>query len=76
MNLLICKSNFNIVYFNDIDGRTCFTQGGVCHFSGPSFCDDIHPLSDFECKMTDVREGFYGWMGYGGSILQVIIRFT
>ena len=29
------------------------------------------PLSESEMKLINCREGYYGWMGFGGSILQV-----
>ena len=44
---------------------TRFTQGGVDSFipCGPA-------SSRLERDFTDGREGFYGWMGFGGSIFQ------
>lgn len=44
---------------------TAFTQGGVALFSRPG------PDSNwFEKALNVGREGFYGWMGLGGSIFQ------
>ncbi|MEH6636568.1 MAG: serine hydrolase [Halioglobus sp.] len=44
---------------------TRFTQGGVDKFT------KYEPGStEIERAMNEGREGFYGWMGFGGSILQ------
>ena len=45
--------------------RTTFTQGGVAHFSATE-----SKSSKLEHAANLGREGFYGWMGLGGSILQ------
>jgi CubicO group peptidase (beta-lactamase class C family) len=44
---------------------TSFTQGGVAQFTvcGPQ-------SSKLEHEFNDGRQGFYGWMGLGGSIFQ------
>lgn len=44
---------------------TSFTQGGVAHFTA---CD--HDSSRIEKEFNVGREGFYGWMGLGGSLFQ------
>ncbi len=44
---------------------TTFTQGGVAQFSAPEA--DAPTL---EKAFHEGREGFYGWMGLGGSIFQ------
>jgi CubicO group peptidase (beta-lactamase class C family) len=44
---------------------SCFTQGGVNQFTK---CDE--DSSKLEHEFNDGREGFYGWMGFGGSIFQ------
>jgi CubicO group peptidase (beta-lactamase class C family) len=44
---------------------TRFTQGGVALFSE---CD--HGSSKLERELNTGREGYYGWMGLGGSIFQ------
>lgn len=44
---------------------TDFTQGGVDYFTAPTA--DSSPL---ERAFNSGREGFYGWMGLGGSIFQ------
>lgn len=44
---------------------TDFTQGGVDFFTAPTA--DSSPL---ERAFNSGREGFYGWMGFGGSIFQ------
>lgn len=46
-------------------GRTIFTQGGIAHFTP---CDTNS--SRLDQAFNTGREGFYGWMGLGGSILQ------
>ncbi|MCB1646096.1 MAG: beta-lactamase family protein [Pseudomonadales bacterium] len=46
-------------------GRTTFTQGGVAHFNTMDRNSNIH-----ERALNHGREGFYGWMGLGGSIFQ------
>ena len=45
--------------------NTCFTQGGVNKFSA---CTTGSSTMDREFNVG--REGFYGWMGLGGSIFQ------
>jgi CubicO group peptidase (beta-lactamase class C family) len=44
--------------------RTTFSQGGVARFGHLS---DMGPV---EKGLNVGREGFYGWMGLGGSIFQ------
>jgi hypothetical protein len=44
---------------------TRFTQGGVDQFLP---CTDA--TSQFTKALNEGREGFYGWMGLGGSIFQ------
>ena len=44
---------------------TTFTQGGVAHFNMPA-----GPASYAERSLNAGREGFYGWMGLGGSVFQ------
>lgn len=44
---------------------TRFTQGGVDRFAK---CEP--GSTEIERAMNEGREGFYGWMGFGGSILQ------
>jgi len=46
-------------------GTTTFTQGGLSHFSG-SYSEDTKRTRAFNSG----REGFYGWMGLGGSLFQ------
>jgi CubicO group peptidase (beta-lactamase class C family) len=46
-------------------GSTTFTQGGVALFSTPA-----RKSSKFTKCLNVGREGFYGWMGLGGSIFQ------
>jgi CubicO group peptidase (beta-lactamase class C family) len=45
--------------------NVAFTQGGLAEFvqQGPE-------VSAFDKGLNDGREGFYGWMGLGGSIFQ------
>ena len=46
-------------------GTTTFTQGGVAYF------DEVSPRSSKrERSFNGGREGFYGWMGLGGSVFQ------
>jgi CubicO group peptidase (beta-lactamase class C family) len=44
---------------------TRFTQGGVDYFQA---CEPGSPL--LQRAFNNGREGFYGWMGFGGSIFQ------
>lgn len=44
--------------------HTNFTQGGVAHFGGGPYS------SMLDRALNEGREGFYGWMGLGGSIFQ------
>lgn len=46
-------------------GRTSFTQGGVAHFTSGEANS-----SKLDKAFNSGREGFYGWMGLGSSILQ------
>ena len=48
--------------------KTCFTQGGICAFSIEPYEGKV---SEQESNLISIREGFYGWMGFGGSVLQV-----
>ena len=48
-----------------ISMNTCFTQGGLAKFSNPGDAG-----SKMERGLNEGREGFYGWMGLGGSIFQ------
>jgi hypothetical protein len=44
---------------------TQFTQGGVARFAS------VKPgASEMEKALNHGREGFYGWMGLGGSVFQ------
>lgn len=45
--------------------HTTFTQGGVARFDSPVSGADV-----LERSLNRGREGFYGWMGLGGSIFQ------
>lgn len=45
---------------------TTFTQGGVATFGTPNAAAS----SAFEAGLNVGREGYYGWMGLGGSIFQ------
>ena len=45
--------------------NTTFTQGGVAHFS-----HEPPPRTAIDRGLNTGREGFYGWMGLGGSIFQ------
>jgi len=44
---------------------TRFTQGGVASFTKVS-----NPSSPLESGLNNGREGFFGWMGLGGSLFQ------
>ena len=44
---------------------TRFTQGGVASFSKVS-----NPSSPLDSGLNNGREGFFGWMGLGGSLFQ------
>jgi len=46
-------------------GTTTFTQGGLAHFS-ESYGENTSRARAFNSG----REGFYGWMGLGGSLFQ------
>ena len=46
-------------------GTTTFTQGGIAHFTET----DERSLQR-ERDFNEGREGFYGWMGLGGSLFQ------
>merc|ERR1711892_687459 len=42
------------------------TQGGVGKFGEP----DVSKFEDADRTFTSGRDGFYGWVGYGGSVFQ------
>lgn len=46
--------------------KTTFSQGGLASFSRPT----DQPGSALEAGLNQGREGYYGWMGLGGSIFQ------
>ena len=48
--------------------RTTFTKGGLCKFGFEDFPKE--GASQLELNLNSQREGFYGWMGIGGSIFQ------
>ena len=50
---------------NMLSFGTTFTQGGLATFPPPSPAD-----SPIEAGLNRGREGFFGWMGLGGSVFQ------
>ena len=44
--------------------RTCFTQGGINKF------DDVQNPTPIERSILGYRIRYYGWMGFGGSVMQ------
>ena len=52
--------------------RTNFTQGGVCVFSLDKY--DKEKMSPLEKSVIMDRQGFCGWFGLGGSVLQVSLK--
>jgi CubicO group peptidase (beta-lactamase class C family) len=50
---------------NMMSMNTTFTQGGLATFPTPSGADSI-----LDMGLNRGREGFFGWMGLGGSIFQ------
>ena len=59
---LIC---FDMFYdISRIGFRTCFTQGGINKFS------DVDNPTSIEKPMLGYRKGYYGWFGFGGSVMQ------
>ena len=65
--ILIVKGLYLFVCcFSNKGGKTCFTQGGV-----NQYYDIGNPHRSTELKlMTADRVGYYGWVGYGGSVMQ------
>ena len=59
-----------ICQFLNVGLRTNFTTGGVCAFKAKSY-GDKEKMEPMEQMIVNDREGFYGWFGLGGSILQV-----
>ena len=47
--------------------HTNFTQGGINSFT--SHHPD-HPAYGNGAKSEGLRDGYYGWMGFGGSVMQ------
>ena len=56
--------------FINLGLRTNFTKGGVCAFKTKSY-GEKEKMEPMEKMIVNDREGFYGWFGLGGSILQV-----
>ena len=56
--------------FINLGLRTNFTKGGVCAFKAKSY-GEKEKMEPMEKMIVNDREGFYGWFGLGGSILQV-----
>ncbi len=50
--------------------ETTFTQGGVATFSTPEPGGAAGRVGPMTAGLNEGREGFYGWMGLGGSIFQ------
>ena len=50
--------------FSDEKARGNFTRGGLNYFT------DISYISKLEQELYKNREGYYGWIGYGGSVVQ------
>jgi CubicO group peptidase (beta-lactamase class C family) len=50
---------------NMMSMNTTFTQGGLATFPPPDEAD-----TSFDIGLNRGREGYYGWMGLGGSIFQ------
>ena len=50
--------------FSDEKARGNFTRGGLNYFT------DISYISKLEQELYMNREGYYGWIGYGGSVVQ------
>ena len=44
--------------------RTCFTKGGINRFN------DVENPTPTERSMFGYRTGYYGWFGFGGSVMQ------
>ena len=52
------------------DGTTNFTQGGVDLIQA----QNVDPTDQY--RHIKGPEGFYGWMGFGGSVFQVIVSLN
>ena len=58
------KNKFIIIL--SLGGKTYFTQGGV-----NQYYDIGNPHKNTEANLMAVeREGYYGWVGFGGSVMQ------
>ena len=64
------KINISFLFYNISAPRTNFTQGGVCVFSLDKY-GDKEKITPLEKSICIDRQGFYGWFGLGGSVLQV-----
>ena len=63
--LTLANQNNFILSFLGGDCRSNFTKGGVnLHFIPKN------DAKDSEIALNKGREGYYGWMGYGGSVVQ------
>ena len=58
-NFCVLKDSINLLGY-----RTCFTQGGVNKF------DDPEEPNEFEAPLAAYRNGYFGWHGIGGSVMQ------
>ena len=60
-------ANGETVYDIVVSQPTTFTDGGVAYFDEPMNPDSKTPNMD---KIMRMSNGFYGWMGFGGSSFQ------
>ena len=58
------QNNFTLSFLGG-DCRSNFTKGGVNLFLIPK-----NDATDSEIAMSKGREGYYGWFGAGGSVVQ------
>lgn len=68
---LMSPETWEEMHLNATDGvlvqkSVKFTQGGVCKFEE----EPVNNLKPEAEEVTLGRDGFYGWMGFGGSVFQ------
>ena len=55
---------FHFFILRQLGYRTNFTQGGINKFEDPQ------EPNEFEAPLMGYRNGYFGWYGMGGSVMQ------
>ena len=63
-NYLVIFLKYEFIFNLLVGIRTCFTQGGINKFHLPQ------NATCMEKSILEPRKGYYGWFGFGGSVMQ------